>query len=472
MQNDLNTIHETILRDIVDVIGDIRKADDYDDFKPFNSKRSFKSVSKASSKLILTFPLIVSDACTIDQVTMIAKSHERKCAAMLQMLFSALAIADSDDIYDYIQQFHSNINMRGDDLGVESFIDVMDKIAAEEESADIPIDIRFYRSLAEEMRRQFPTVDMEPLSEFALTNFKVTHENSKLKVLTVHEGNQPPPTNDFHNIRTHGRSQAGNITNNYNYNTPANTTHTEHRYNYDDDSKRALNRASTRKSQQDFLRNQIMPTDVKKANELLPTMMTVRFYGKDGCEVLAVIGVKAKVYVVDSHQMIGRLVSRNADNQGFHKLLKATTREISFWKDFVFAVNKAKIDALSSSHRGSHSKIWKLLERRALKSRIRRGLGMANDATAITSVVVTQEEVDVMKKEFGVDITKIPVIKPIMEAYNLMAVMIVNDSTETVKFLYDDDSNAYETLSFRSLERDSDDKNYRQIVNLMSKVAR
>ena len=183
-------------------------------------------------------------------------------------------------------------------------------------------------------------------------------------------------------------------------------------------------------------------------------------------------GIKAKLYPMPSQEIVNRLVIRNKDNHGFHNFLRAATREISFLKDFVFAVDKAKIDALSSSKKGSDSKIWKLLEKRAIKSRIRRSMGMNNDATAITSLVVTSEEVELLKKEYNVNIEKIPVIRPIMDAYNLMGVAIINQNLESVKFLYDDGSNNYETYSYRSLERETGDQNYKKVINLMTKMVR
>ena len=214
-------------------------------------------------------------------------------------------------------------------------------------------------------------------------------------------------------------------------------------------------------------------TNMEKANELLPTMLVVNFYSPNLNEpITATIGIKAKVYQIPSDQIMSRLLVRNRDNQGFHNFLRAATREISFIKDFALAVDKAKIDALSSSNRGSDSKIWKLLERRAIKSKIRRGLGMKNDATAITTIAITQNEVELMKKEYNVDISQIPIIKPIMDAYNLMGFVIIDPDVESMKFLYDDGSNNFDTLSFTSLERDSKDSGYKKIINLMTKMAR
>ena len=59
-----------------------------------------------------------------------------------------------------------------------------------------------------------------------------------------------------------------------------------------------------------------------------------------------------------------------------------------------------------------------------------------------------------------------------MDAYNLMAFVIVNEATECVKFLFDDGDHEYETLSFSHLERESADGSYKKVINLMTKLSR
>ena len=203
-------------------------------------------------------------------------------------------------------------------------------------------------------------------------------------------------------------------------------------------------------------------------------MMVVNFVnmvdGVEKVESSMVIGVKAKIYPINSEDMMERLYSKNQDRNGFLKLIRATTREISFFKDFIFAIDKAKIDALSSSRRGSSSKIWKILERRSKKSKIRRVLGQANDASAITTLVMSQEEVEYLKKTENIDLEKPNVMRPIMESYNLMGVCIVDEAAETAKFMYDTGDDIYETLPFTALERENNDTNYKKILNLMGKI--
>lgn len=527
-------IHETIVRDLVEIISDgIKRNDDYDDLVVWGkgARHSFKSISKASANLTLTFPVLISDSADLETSIMISKSHERKCAAMMHMLFSALCVSgDKENVYDYLKQFHTNLNFDADDLNVDNFNDAMDTIADNIDESYIN-DKRFkdwaYNLICEDAANLNYYMDDDLISEHSINDYKVIHMKGKYgecQILTpIKEGQQALFGMDHYTIRTPNgdtvvdtkaltrdledpntrdmvdlaslktyldttnRTGIGlknskeqnktlqNINNQLKLQNMNLKNQPKGTISRDDPhwSKVYADKMSGMEKAHSMRANPFVKTDVPKANELLPTMMVVHFHTYASPEpVTAVIGIKAKLYPISSQEIINRLVVRNKDNQGFHNFLRAATREISFFKDFVFAVDKAKIDALSSSKRGSDSKIWKLLERRAIKSKIRRSFGMSNDATAITSVAITQEEVEILKKEYDLDITKAPILKPIMEAYNLMGFMIIDNNVESVKFWYDDGSNKFETLSFRSLERESGDQNYKKVINLMTKMVR
>jgi hypothetical protein len=126
---------------------------------------------------------------------------------------------------------------------------------------------------------------------------------------------------------------------------------------------------------------------------------------------------------------------------------------------------------MSQSRRGSSNKMWKVLERRAVKSKIRRAFSMSNDATAITTLCITQEEVEYLKRTRYIDVENPRVIAKIMDAYNMMGFVIVDEALEIAKFLYDDGDANYEVITFDNLEREQRD-NTKKIVNLMSKVSR
>lgn len=445
---DCKAIHETVIRDIIDVIHDVKNAEELKGIR--GRANSFKSIAQASQNLTLVFPVIISKNMNIENAAMVAKALERKAVSMLQMLFSAISITDNDNGIDYIRKFHNNMQL-DDKVSVDGFLDALDKFIISNEAYHIT-DMEMYNRAKQDLRNLNITLP-DNVNENSISDFRV---NSFMDEQTVVLEKKKETTTQTTTIRDEIRMP-------YVINLRSGGGYSENNSN---DYKKL-------KDQQDIFRNQLLASDVKKANELVPTMMTVNFITTGYDENIAsqmVIGVKAKMYPVDSVDLLNRIVVKNQDKNGLLKLVKATTREISFVRDFLLAIDKAKIDALSHSNRGSSSKMWKILERRALKSKIRRTLGQINDASAISTIVISQEEVEFLKKTENVDIENPNIIRPIMESYNLMSVCIVDETIEVCKFIFDTGNDVYENVSFSHLERESSDGSYRKVLNLMTKV--
>ena len=220
-----------------------------------------------------------------------------------------------------------------------------------------------------------------------------------------------------------------------------------------------------------------LDSEYKKANELQPTLMVVNFIqkGENGAPSMtttAVIGVKAKVYPVSSIDICNRITSKLEDKNVLNSFIRATTNEIGFFRDFLFAIDKAKIDAMSYGRSASSNKLWKVLERRSTKSKFRRALKMSNDATAITTLVLTENDVEYMKKNKGIDIMNVSFARKLLDAYNFMCICVINEATEVASFLYDTGDDNYERLTFTNLEREASDNSYKKMVNLLTKMNR
>ena len=473
-------IHETVIRDIIDVISDVKDSDNIAGL--FGRKRSFRSIASATSNLTLVFPVICSNNISIENASMIAKATERKAVSLLQILFSAMSVDAVEDGIDYVKKFHTNLKMDSD-ISVDAFVDLVDTYVAKNESA--VVNRGMYDAVIRDLRN-INNVLPESISENSIADYSILPNfisNGELRV--VKEAKSKGGTHNTKNVYT-DRSVRDNTFNSDNRSVnidrvdyhaagPANTTQTKYNYTYSDDSQRAKNMADARDKANNLLRNQLISSDVKKANELVPTMMIVNFVNINSgspIDETMVIGVKAKLYPVDSVDVLNRIVIKNKDKNKLFGLVRATTREISFCRDFLFAIDKAKVDALSQSKRGSSSKLWKILERRSLKSKVRRSLGQVNDASAISTLVISQEEVEYLKKTENIDLEKPNVMRPIMESYNLMGVCIVDEAAETAKFMYDTGDDIYEVLSFNHLERENNNGLDRKVVNLMTKMAR
>ena len=110
--NNTRYIHETIIKDIVDILGDLKDSKLSDLVKNrFGNNKSFGSIAKASNNLVLVFPVMVGTDVSLDKAVMVSKAVERKCVSMLQLLFSALSLESAKDGIDYIKNFHTNLKV-------------------------------------------------------------------------------------------------------------------------------------------------------------------------------------------------------------------------------------------------------------------------------------------------------------------------------------------------------------------------
>ena len=184
----------------------------------------------------------------------------------------------------------------------------------------------------------------------------------------------------------------------------------------------------------------------------------------------AVIGVKCVIHYISSSEMMNRLVLKNTDRRGLLNFIRATTGEIQFFRDFLFAVDRAKIDAVAKSNKGSNSRIWKMLEIRANRAKMNTTARADNAAcAAITMLVISKAEVEIIKQHHRLDLSKASTMLSVMKGYNFIGVAVIDEVNEKVDFLYDDGTKNFETISFMSLEREQGAGEYKKMINTLVK---
>lgn len=545
-------IHETVIRDILDIY-DAIKNDDFVSLKPKNKLSNMKSIASASSGLTMTFPVLASRALSIEASSMVAKAQERKCTSMMQMLFSAIQVTDAGDAFKYLSNFHTNLSTRF--FNVDDVLDITTRAdAALGESTNINSKINRIKEEAnikelenlviDDNKRNTGYILPDNISEHGINEYSVRNGLYGRSIML--EAPKPGFNQDYYDaeeIRAankEARDYEDRMMNNQIKINKELRDQERHMWDYEDRNKnsiysynkdlrdrerhqwsaedriinnrlsknkdrreeerlqmdkqdrldrKALNKSSIAKNRADinraklqgfetlynFNRNQLMDSDVKKANELMPTMLNVAYKIKsDDGELQSidnvVCGIKCKLYAVESDDVMDHIRTKTSEKNVILGLVRATTREISFWKDLIFAIDKAKIDALSYSRKNSNAKLWKVLERRALKSRIRRTIGNGNDASAISTLAISQNEVEYLRKEYSIDLENVLVARNLMESYNLMSIVIVDEDLELCKFIYDTGDDLWETISFNHLERENSDNSYKRIVNMMTKM--
>lgn len=423
------------------------------------------NIAKSASKLTCIFPVIVSKAVDIEKAVMVSKAIERKAVSLLQMLFSAYNITNAQSATDYLRRFHKNISSSLDWSG-SSVEDMLNYTA---ESVTVPAKLEpQVRAICEHVSRDIHyTLDTEvnstPISAYRVKNVlneiqtgSITMSRHQIFDRTRGPNGQWVDTDRLDN---HEKDRLAQM------DAPTRTTSYKPGTAYEPNDLRGIS---------SFYGSQVLNTDIKKANEAEPTLMIVNFvyFDKGESQQIAnscVIGVKAYIHYVDPEDIVNRVVLKSSDTKGLFNLIRATTGEIAFFKDFLFAVDRAKVDAVAKSN-GSSNKIWKLLELRADRLKAAKATRQfQSGCAAISTLVLSQSEVDYIKQYKRIDLNKTGVAKGILKGYNLMALAIVDDVAEKVSFLYDDGSIDFEALSFMSLEREEAGSMYKKVVNLAMK---
>ena len=454
--NNCKQLHETVVRDIVDII---TSAKDFDQIKWINNKNNTGSIAKRASNLVLVFPVMVSNSLNIQTAMIVSKAIERKCCSLLQILFSSMQITNADNLQDYIKQFHTNLDLK-DHMDLDEFFGVMDDLVDEEA---IIVDKDMYESIKEDMHNINFHLEGE-LNPHSINDYKVVNNAFGESSIMLERTHTYQAMGDNKTISFSGNkvNLGGSATNNYYAPSGGGSKN-------DDPLHPGM------RDQNDYFAHQLLDNDIKKANELMPTTMIVNFISRDEgvndvIRMSGVIGLKAKLYPVDSMDICNRISSKVKDKNGLFNLVRASTREISFFKDLAFAIDKAKMDAMYMASDSNNAKMFKVLERRAAKNKFSR-LIKKNDASPITSLVISQYEVDYLK-QLNIDMEKSFNARSILEGYNLMDIVVADESMEIAKFLFDDGDGVYEAITFDALEKQANDSTYKKVVNLVSKINR
>lgn len=242
-------------------------------------------------------------------------------------------------------------------------------------------------------------------------------------------------------------------------------------YTFNESYPTPIDEASDSKTMKDVKNNRttggfvadIKDTDIKKVNNMMPSVLVVKLHNKNSQITTNVaVGVKAKIQYVPQDEVIYRISSKNKDKNMLFNFIRSTTREISFLKDFLFALDKAKLDAIKIQK--SSNSVWKILERRAVRNRVRM---FNNDGGygGIVSLVISADTLATLNKEYDFK-ASISEVENLISQYNLLSFFVADDVNERATYLFDDASRQFTTVSYTALEK-TDSKDYKKIINLL-----
>ena len=414
------------------------------------------SISSYAKKLTMSFPVLCDDSLSLDTAQSISRANEKNIASMLEMLFTSMSInKGSKDVTgaEIIAQFHKNV----DAMSIDDYIDVANQVAknytegvyvesysAKAECKRMAVNEAHIRQAMNDMvmelktpKKRFP---VNSFSERSLNGYVSRDNYGEIYVIPVKEATEKKDEKDVEAI---DKRKAGQ---------------------------------DVAKAKQDYiaaLRNtqsRVLDADFKKANELQPTPIVVNFNVVDGGSVVDkvsfIAGVKCRLIATSALDISERLMSIKKTKLSFKDLIRATTGEINFTKDFLLAIDQQKIDARNNTKDSASARLWNVLKKRSVKNSARKALRDKNDATAITTLVVSQDTANLLASAGNFDILNPKNAQYIMDSYNLLCLVVADETNEVAKFLYDGNSE-FESVAYSVMSREALDQHYRKEINLL-----
>ena len=515
----MSYLHEAGGSVILDIIKQVKDFSDDVGF-PANKRNvsglNSSSIMRATKDLVMSFPVLCDNTISPSAAVMTTKAIERMCVAQLQLLFSS-AYMSGEDGREVLRKWHNNMNQN---FGMDEFLAMSDSITgvdgkggmfegalarvAEDMKAEFLSGIKFYpeSSFSESAIMDYTVDDRFGNMTVVKSPVKYVREDGYYGPNFNNYADQDlkdaldPKANDqtrinLGNFRINARNSKENIRHNQASEDQAAERNAEtNRHNQASELDATLRRAQDQRNKDrdyrlsrnkagfDYLKQQLLDSDAKKANELVPSLMIIRYNvvdrinGDNAVDREFIAGVKARLIPCPAREIQTNIMSIANNRVSLVNLIRATTKEISFAKDFVAAIDQAKIDAKQNSRISKTSPIWRSLQARSTRSGINRlRKNKANDASAITTLIVSSELVNIIKNESNIDLTSPKVANFVMENYNLMGFVIIDEQTEVAHFLLDGEKQ-FQDYTFNALERETGDGSYKKIINLISKINR
>ena len=444
------------------------------------NKEGYSSIASRANELTATFPILISNRVSLKTAEKIQKALEFRYALMLQMVIASRSFTTSKDAVDFLKNYHTNIDAGSWRSIGAKILSTTDEAAIYEMAARKAINEAYAQNSI--LNENAKPIKLQAFQEKGNYNGK-------------HSAFINRDSQDYKSGFQQGAKAAARAANKTNNNSVDPWTQAKIKVKQDEliqqnrvkaDAEMQANRVAAQQqiadiqSQKDkdvklnvpLPRPQLNDQKVRKANMLNPLTMDVNFKVKASNEAIvtvnALIGVKTKLYPVDSLEIMDRIYSNRTTKINLFNFIRAFSGEIQFWRDFVFALGKAKIDANFNARRVG-SKLWKVLERRSKTSKISQMLNINNAATAITTLVLSMEEVEFLNKEADIDLLDAHEARKILNDFNFISIMIVDENLETIRTILDTGNDEWESNTFKAFDRD-EEMDYKQMVKMLAKA--
>lgn len=204
-------------------------------------------------------------------------------------------------------------------------------------------------------------------------------------------------------------------------------------------------------------------TDVQKINSMLPYNITVTIGVKVAdnniVEQTIQIGIKTVLHLVSYEDLQSELPSIFKGSKNKFDFIRLKTGELN-WFQWLFQANKNKEEA----KRNVKNKTWVTTLKKLAKYKDTYG-GSFKDAIPIltgfkrsrapipnATMILTSIDVDNIKLNTGIDLTQVKNVKTLAQNMFLITFVIMDPSTRTLKTLYPDSENSWNTHALDAIE--------------------
>lgn len=402
--------------------------------------KNIRSISSYSSNAIYYFPTIVSDQCTAEEVTMISKALEKQYASFVVTCiglipFHRISSNAQGSVDEYLKIFHQNI-------GIDSGINVNLIESAMFKSIEDGYQTSMYNNLHEvitlsenyqPVNEKFERDHLDKYSRFCYNRRNASGDP------TLDEAVSVTVDSDFQNSRP-----GNNITGN---------------------TRPAFYEAFDAKSV-------FTNSDMNKANDAIPTITKVNigFIVDETNEVIqrdVLVGIKTFVHRISTSELVTNLYNTIINKRKFLKFIKYISGEEKSLSDLLFGINELKADARDT--KSTKSSWFQALKRRKRWSKMTIPFLMKS-YTPNGTVVMTMNEVEYIKNQYGIDLMKDDHIKMIMDANFLLGFVILDQSNEIAYISYDAHNYEPQEYHYNALEREmnTNDRMMRELYRSFS----
>ena len=209
-----------------------------------------------------------------------------------------------------------------------------------------------------------------------------------------------------------------------------------------------------------FDREVFTDMDMKKANEAIPIFAkaSIGFIVDETEEVVSrnvLVGIKAYIHKIPSLELINGAYNCIINKRKFLKFVKYITGEERSLADLLFGFKELKSDAVDARKDNNWNAAFKR-RRRWSKMSIPY---LTKEYTPNGTIVMTMNEVNFIKSQYGIDIMTPDHVAMIMDSEFLLGFIIVDQAEEMVYVTYDGHGYGFQQYTYAMLERENKSTN-------------